>query len=104
MPRASRFDSGQDGYMAPLRLRLPASRKVRALLLTPLVLATLLILAAVIAYSRVKILAPQQVALPEATLAYYDDGRTEMFRQGTNRTSVPLSAVPVHVRHAVLAA
>jgi membrane peptidoglycan carboxypeptidase len=90
--------------MAPLRLRLPTSRIWRLLLLTPLALTGLLVLVAVIAYSRVKILAPDELALPEATLAYYDDGHTEMFRQGTNRTSVPLSEVPVPVRHAVLAA
>ena len=74
------------------------------MVLGPLAVLALVLAALAVAYSRVEVLAADEVALPEATLVYYDDGRTEMLRRGTNRTSVPLNKVPTHVRNAVLAA
>lgn len=90
--------------MALRRPRLPASRTGKLLLLVPLGLLLLLVLVIGLAYSQVEVLEPNEVALPEATIAYYDDGRTELARRGTNRTSVRLQDVPEHVRNAVLAA
>ena len=93
--------------MGSLHLRSPRHwrpRTRRLLILGPLVVLGLAVAALAVAYSRVEVLAADEVALPEATLVYYDDGRTEMLRRGTNRTSVPLQKVPEHVRHAVLAA
>ena len=90
--------------MGSRTLRSLQPRTRRLLLAVPVAVLLLVVLVVAIAYSRVEVLEPDEVALPEATLAYYDDGKTEMFRQGTNRTSVPLAKVPEHVRHAVLAA
>ena len=51
--------------------------------------------------------APNDLANAQASIVYYDDGKTELARlsdaQG-NRESVPLSKVPDHVQKAVLAA
>ncbi len=90
--------------MALRRPRLPASRLGKLLLLAPVALVLGLLLLGAIAYSQVEVLEPDEVALPEATVAYYDDGKTELARRGTNRTSVQLQDVPEHVRNAVLAA
>jgi membrane peptidoglycan carboxypeptidase len=90
--------------MSSLNLRGPWSRASRLLLAVLIALALLVLLLLAVLYSRLEVLDPDDVALPEATIAYYDDGRTELARQGTNRTSVPLDSVPEHVRDAVLAA
>ncbi|HEV8567829.1 MAG TPA: transglycosylase domain-containing protein, partial [Actinoplanes sp.] len=48
---------------------------------------------------------PGGVPDPQASVLYYRDGRTILARVGTtDHTDVPLSAVPVAVRQAVLAA
>ncbi len=48
---------------------------------------------------------PAEVPTSQATVIYYSDGVTELARIGVdNRTDVPLSEVPMHVRQAVLAA
>lgn len=48
---------------------------------------------------------PADETAPQASVLYYRDGRTIFARVGTpNHTDVPLDAVPVAVRHAVLAA
>lgn len=90
--------------MAPRRLRLPSSRRAQLLLAGPLGLLVLVVAVVAIAYARLDILEPDEVALPEATVLHYADGKTELARNGTNRTSVPLADVPEHVRNAVLAA
>ena len=91
--------------MALRRPALPASRRARLLLLLgPPALLALLVVAVAVAYARVDILEPDEVALPEATVLLYADGKTELARNGTNRTSVPLADVPEPVRNAVLAA
>jgi membrane peptidoglycan carboxypeptidase len=90
--------------MRHARLRSLQPRTRTILLLTPLAVLVVLVGLVLLAYSRVQVLAADEVAMPEATLTYYDDGHTEMYRHGTNRTSVPLTKVPEHVRHAVLAA
>ncbi|HEY3506185.1 MAG TPA: transglycosylase domain-containing protein [Actinocatenispora sp.] len=48
---------------------------------------------------------PDEPAQPQESVLYYSDGHTVLARLGVvNRTKVRLSAVPVAVRHAVLAA
>jgi membrane peptidoglycan carboxypeptidase len=90
--------------MRSVSLRSLRPRTRRFLLLAPLGVLGLLVALVLLAYSRVQVLAADDVVLPEATLAYYDDGHTEMYRHGTNRTSIPLKQIPLHVRNAVLAA
>ena len=63
--------------------------------------------AVAIAYATIQPPAPNDLANAQASIVYYDDGKTELARlsdaQG-NRESVPLSKVPDHVQKAVLAA
>ncbi len=48
---------------------------------------------------------PNEVARAETSIVYYRDGKTEIGRLGqANRISIPLTDVPLHVQHAVLAA
>ena len=60
-----------------------------------------------IAYATISVPQPNQLANAQASIVYYDDGKTEMARlsdaQG-NRESVPLKQVPDSVQKAVLAA
>ncbi|MDQ1714529.1 MAG: hypothetical protein QOC60_474 [Frankiaceae bacterium] len=59
----------------------------------------------VILYNAVKIPQPNAAALANSTIIYYSDGKTELARVGEeNRVIVPFSAIPKHVRDAVLAA
>jgi membrane peptidoglycan carboxypeptidase len=56
-------------------------------------------------YASTAIPVPNKDAVGQATIVYYADGRNELGRLGdVNRTSIPLSSVPVHVQQAVLAA
>ncbi len=59
------------------------------------------------AYATTDIPEPNEIATAQASIVYYADGKTEMARlsdaQG-NRESVPLSKVPEHMQHAMLAA
>ncbi|HET6816925.1 MAG TPA: transglycosylase domain-containing protein [Mycobacteriales bacterium] len=58
-----------------------------------------------IAYASTSIPNPNSFATAQATTIYYKDGKTVMARFGnTSRIDVPLSKVPLQVRHAVLAA
>src|SRR4051794_30486965 len=58
-----------------------------------------------IAYAATSIPNPNSFATSQATTIYYKDGKTVMARFGnTSRIDVPLSKVPMDVRHAVLAA
>jgi membrane peptidoglycan carboxypeptidase len=58
-----------------------------------------------IAYASTSIPNPNSFATAQATTIYYKDGKTVMARFGnTSRIDVPLSKVPLPVRHAVLAA
>jgi membrane peptidoglycan carboxypeptidase len=58
-----------------------------------------------VAYARTSIPSPSSIATAQTTTLYYSDGKTVLARIGTTtRTDVPLTAVPVHVRNAVLAA
>jgi membrane peptidoglycan carboxypeptidase len=76
-------------------------------LFTVLSLIALGAVAVAIAYATIKVPAPNDLANAQASIVYYDDGKTEMARlsdaQG-NRESVPLAKVPDHVQKAVLAA
>ncbi|HEU4999059.1 MAG TPA: transglycosylase domain-containing protein [Lapillicoccus sp.] len=85
----------------------------RARKITKWVLFTLLSLVALgavgvaIAYATISVPSPNELANAQASIVYYDDGKTELARlsdaQG-NRESVPLAKVPDHVQKAVLAA
>jgi membrane peptidoglycan carboxypeptidase len=58
-----------------------------------------------IAYASTSIPNPNSFSTAQATTIYYKDGKTVMARFGnTSRIDVPLSRVPMSVRHAVLAA
>jgi membrane peptidoglycan carboxypeptidase len=58
-----------------------------------------------IAYAATSIPNPNSFSTAQATTIYYKDGKTVMARFGnTSRIDVPLSKVPLPVRHAVLAA
>ena len=60
-----------------------------------------------IAYATISIPSPNELANAQASIVYYDDGKTELARlseaEGTCE-SVPLAKVPTHVQKAVLAA
>lgn len=57
-----------------------------------------------IALAMVQIPQPNDFATSQATLFDYADGRTQIAHVGTNRVSVPMSQIPLDVRHAILAA
>ncbi|TQJ08392.1 membrane peptidoglycan carboxypeptidase [Lapillicoccus jejuensis] len=60
-----------------------------------------------VAYARIDVPQPNQLALAQASIVYYADGRTEMARisdVNANREDVTLKDVPVTVQHAVIAA
>jgi membrane peptidoglycan carboxypeptidase len=59
----------------------------------------------VVAFAMVSVPPPNALADAQASIIYYAGGRTEMARiSEVNRESVPLSQVPPHVQHALLAA
>lgn len=58
-----------------------------------------------VAFATVSIPLPNDLAQAQASIIYYNDGKTEMARiSDVNRESVPLSQIPVSVQHALLAA
>jgi membrane peptidoglycan carboxypeptidase len=58
-----------------------------------------------VAYATISIPQPNDLANAQASIIYYADGKTELARiSEINRQSVPLSQIPVHVQHALLAA
>jgi membrane peptidoglycan carboxypeptidase len=60
---------------------------------------------AVTAYALVSVPKPNDLANAQASIVYYADGKSEMARfKVVNRESVPLSKIPPHVQHALLAA
>ena len=81
------------------------TRKRILLTLLGLFLAGVAVVA--VAWVAIGVPSPNQLAEAQASVIYYADGKTEMDRitqVDGNRESVPLSKVPVHVQHAVLAA
>jgi membrane peptidoglycan carboxypeptidase len=57
------------------------------------------------AFATTRVPPPNEVATAQASIIYYADGKTEMYRLSkVNREIVPLSQIPVHVQHALLAA
>jgi membrane peptidoglycan carboxypeptidase len=70
------------------------------------VVATIALVAAfAISVATTTIPKPSEVAVAQATVVYWSDGKTVIGRLGTvNRESIPLYNVPLSVRHAVLAA
>ncbi|MEO9152384.1 MAG: transglycosylase domain-containing protein, partial [Lapillicoccus sp.] len=82
-------------------------RIVKALLYTGLSLFALLCVGVAIAYATIDVPTPNQLANAQASIVYYDDGKTEMARisdVNANRESVPLSDVADSMQKAVLAA
>jgi membrane peptidoglycan carboxypeptidase len=58
-----------------------------------------------VAYATINVPQPNDLANAQASIIYYADGKTEMARiSEINRESVPLSQIPLHVQHALLAA
>ncbi len=58
-----------------------------------------------VAYARTRVPQPNELANAQASIIYYSDGKTEMDRiSEVNRESVPLTQIPLHVQHALLAA
>lgn len=67
--------------------------------------AALGVAAFAVLYAVIDIPEPNEDAVAQTTVVYWSDGETELGRLGTaNRTSVPLSSLPQHVKDAVLAA
>jgi membrane peptidoglycan carboxypeptidase len=66
----------------------------------------LAIIAFGVVYARTQIPRPNQLAQAQTTIVYYSDGKTELgrFYDTVNRTSVPLSDVPIAVQHEVVSA
>jgi membrane peptidoglycan carboxypeptidase len=59
----------------------------------------------VAAFAMVSVPQPNDLANAQASIIYYAGGKTEMARiSEVNRESVPLSQIPLHVQHALLAA
>ncbi len=96
-------DVGPDGPKPRSRAR----KVTKWVLFSLLSLVALGAVAVAIAYATIQPPAPNDLANAQASIVYYDDGKTELARlsdaQG-NRESVPLSKVPDHVQKAVLAA
>ncbi len=92
---------------APPRRRPRAKKVLTWLLFALLSLIALGAVGVAIAYATIAVPQPNQLANAQASIVYYDDGKTEMARlsdaQG-NRQSVPLAQVPDQVQKAVLAA
>jgi membrane peptidoglycan carboxypeptidase len=58
-----------------------------------------------VAFAATSIPQPNDLANAQASIIYYADAKTEMARiSEINRESVPLSQIPLHVQHALLAA
>jgi membrane peptidoglycan carboxypeptidase len=102
---AQTLDSG--GPAADPKPRSRARRIIKWVLFTLLSLVALGAVGVAIAYATIQPPQPNELANAQASILYYDDGKTEMARlsdaQG-NRESVPLAKVPDHVQKAVLAA
>ena len=80
---------------------------IRRVLLVLLGLFLLGVAAIGVAFATIDIPPPNELAEAQASIVYYADGKTEMTRINDvdgNRESVPLSRIPLHVQHALLAA
>ena len=99
---AKQASGGQNG-----KRRSPVRRVLTWVLFTLLGLFALGVLGIAIAYARIQIPQPNELANAQVSIVYYDDGKTEMGRMADasgNREYVTLAQVPQHVQHAVLAA
>ena len=78
---------------------------LKRILLVLLGLLLLGVAVVAVAYAKVNVPQPNDLAKAQASIIYYADGKTEMARiSEINRESVPLSQIPLHVRYALLAA
>jgi membrane peptidoglycan carboxypeptidase len=58
-----------------------------------------------VAFAMTAVPSPNEVATAQASIIYYADGKTEMYRiSKVNREIVPFTQIPVHVQKALLAA
>ena len=81
---------------------LPSWRQVLSIVVLSVALA---FGALAVAVAVTKVPPPSDVASAQTTIVYWSDGKTELGRMGTaNRTSIPLSSVPLVTQHAVLSA
>ena len=85
-----------------LRRFVPSWRQLLALSGLGIVLA---VGAFVLLYVTIDVPKPNDQALQQSTVIYYADGKNELGRLGSaNRTSIPISQMPIDTRHSVLAA
>ena len=101
--RRARADAATGGPKPPSRAR----TITKWTLFTLLSLAALGAVGVAIAYATISVPNPNELASAQASIVYYDDGKTELARLAEaegNRESVPLEKVPDHVQKAVLAA
>jgi membrane peptidoglycan carboxypeptidase len=85
-----------------VRRFLPSWRQWLALVGTGFLLV---VAAFAVLYAKIDVPKPNDQALQQSSVVFFDDGRTVLGRFGqTNRQSVPLSQVPLSLQHAVLAA
>ena len=86
----------------------PRRRRIFSLKRVLLVLLGLFLLGAAslgVAFAMVSVPQPNAFANAQASIIYYAGGKTEMARiSEVNRESVPLTQIPPHVQHALLAA
>ncbi len=82
------------------------SRRMRILVVAGMIVPVLLLIAAAgIFYATTKVPLPQSINTAQVSTITYRDGKTQIVKVGSvNRTNVPLSAVSLDARHAVLAA
>ncbi len=93
---------GQGGGKRGGRRRLSWPKRI---LLTLLGLFVLGVGAVGVAYAMIKTPKPNDYATAQASIIYYADGKTEMYRiSKINRQSVPLAKVSIPMQHAILAA
>lgn len=65
----------------------------------------LLFVTLAVAVKFMRIPEPSEISQAQATILYFDDGKTEIARLGeANRTAIPIDQVPIAAQHAVLAA
>ncbi len=96
-------DEESSGFSAWWKRRSPFTRRTGAVLFT--VFSLFVIGAAGLFYAATKVPLPDEVKTDQVSTVTYRDGKTEIVKIGSiNRTDVPLDAVSIDARNAVLAA
>src|SRR6195952_206570 len=100
---AASDDEQESGLAGWWKRRSPFTRRTGAVLFT--VFALFVVAAAGLFYAATKVPLPDSVDTEQVSTITYRDGRTEIVKIGSvNRTDVPLDAVSIDARNAVLAA